>query len=173
MSDILQHILARRSIRKFTAEAVSDEDILRLLQAAMAAPSASNRKPWEFVVVTDPEVRQKLRNVLVLGRYAAPLGIAVCGNLRRAYPWPVQDFWIEDCSAAMQNILLTATGLGLGCVWIGVHPVKPLELAVRSVLALPKHVVPLGVTWIGHPAETKPPRTQYDEQAVFWQQYRR
>ncbi len=171
MSDILAHIFARRSIRRYTAEPVSPEALGALLQAAMAAPSASNRKPWEFVVVTEAEQLAALRGKLVFGRYSAPAAIVVCGNMRIAYPGVGRDFWIEDCSAAMQNILLAATGLGLGSVWVGVYPIKPMITAVARVLNLPEHVLPLGVAWVGHPAEAKPPRTQYDERRVHWQEY--
>lgn len=172
MSHILDHILARRSIRRYTADPVAEDDLVALLRAAMAAPSASNRQPWEFVVVTDPAVLQRLRNHLVLGRYNAPTAIVVCGNTRRALPKCAGNtFWIQDCSAAAQNILLAATGLGLGSVWIGVHPVAPFVFAVRRVLKLPRHVVPLGVIYVGHPAETKEPRTRFDEDKVHWQTY--
>jgi nitroreductase len=171
VTDIMTYILGRRSIRKFTPEPVSPEDILKLLQAGMAAPSASNRKPWEFVVVTDEAVLNKLRSGLVFGRYAAPLAISVLGNLKRAYPGFAQAFWIEDCSAATENILLAASGLGLGAVWIGVHPVAPFIKHVARTLNLPENVVPLNVILVGHPAETKEPRTQHEEQRVFWQEY--
>lgn len=171
MAGILEHILQRRSIRKFTAEPVAAEDVTRLLQAAMAAPSASNRKPWEFVVVTEPDVLARLRSHLLFGRYEAPLAIAVCANVKRTWPGPGRDFWIQDCSAAMENLLLAATGLGLGTVWIGVHPIAPFVKAVSGDLALPEHVLPLGVAYIGHAAEAKEARTQYDEKRVFWQQY--
>ncbi|HHX65629.1 MAG TPA: nitroreductase family protein, partial [Chloroflexi bacterium] len=162
---------ARRSIRKFTDEPVSEEDIDCLLKAAMAAPSASNRRPWEFVVVSDPRILARLRSRLVFGRYYAPLAIVVCGNMRRAYPVPARDFWVQDCSAAMENILLTATALGLGSVWVGVHPVGLFRRGVSRALGLPRHVLPLGVAYIGHPAESKVPRTQYDERRVHRQQY--
>lgn len=171
MADILTHILARRSIRQYTDEPVSVEDIERLLQAAMAAPSASNRRPWEFVVVTEAETLEHLRNGLIFGRYQAPAAIVVCGNMQRAWPGPGRDFWIEDCSAAAQNILLASAGLGLGSVWIGVYPVAPFIKAVSRTLVLPEHVIPLGVLYVGHPAEQKEPRTQYDAQRVFWQHY--
>lgn len=171
MGDIVEQIMARRSIRKYTEEPVAREDVRRILEAAMAAPSASNRKPWEFIVVDDPDVLARLRRGLVLGRYNAPLAIAVCGNMRRAHPPPARDFWIEDCSAAAQNILLAATGMDLGSVWIGVHPVGPLIAHVRRALHLPGHIRPLGVLYIGHPAQRKPPRTQYDERRVRWQVY--
>jgi nitroreductase len=171
MVDILEHILARRSVRKFEERALGPDEIRPLLQAAMAAPSASNRRPWEFVVLTEAERLAQLRRRLPLGRYRAPAAIVVCGNLRRAYPWPARDFWIEDCSAATENILLCATGLGLGSVWIGVYPLKPLVSAVSRLLGLPKHVVPLGVVYVGYPAQTPAPRTQYDEGRVHWQSY--
>jgi len=171
MSDILTHIMARRSIRKFSAEPVSAGDLEQLLRAAMAEPSASNRRPWEFVVLTDEAALQRLRGRLPLGRYNAPAAIVVCGNLHRALPGFARDFWVEDCSAAAENILLAATGLGLGSVWIGVYPIGVLVKAVSSVLGLPRHVVPLGVIYVGHPAEVKAPRTQYDARRVHWQQY--
>ncbi|MHB0855956.1 MAG: nitroreductase family protein [Anaerolineae bacterium] len=171
MSGIMEQILGRRSIRKYTAEPVLDEDLVQLLQAAMAAPSASNRRPWEFVVVTDVEVLNGLRRDLVFGRYRAPAAIVVCGDMRRTYPGFARTFWIQDCSAATQNILLAAHGLGLGTVWIGVHPVGPLMTFVSRTVGLPKHVVPLNVIYVGHPAEAKEPRTQYDAGRVSWQRY--
>jgi nitroreductase len=166
MGNILEHIMARRSIRKFEDEPLSSDEITMLLQAAMAAPSATNRKPWEFVIVTDEDLLASLRRRLPFGRYRAPLAIVVCGNMRRAWPGPPRDFWIQDCSAAAQNILLAAAGSGLGAVWIGVTPVKPLVWAVSRALDLPKHIVPLGVIYVGRPAEIKPPRTQFDPERV-------
>lgn len=171
MSDILEHIMARRSIRRFTDEPVSREQIELLLRAAMAAPSASNRRPWEFVVVTEPERLSRLRRGLLFGRQNAPVGIVVCANMRRTYPPPAQEFWIADCSAATQNILLAATGLGLGAVWIGVYPVPPQVAWVRGALHLPRHIAPLGLVNVGHPAQHKPPRTQYDPRRVRWEEY--
>ena len=172
MGDIVDHILQRRSIRKFTDAPVPRERIDALLQAAMAAPSASNRRPWEFIVVTEPTQLRQLRTHLVFGRYEAPLAIVVCGNMRRALPPPGREFWIEDCSGAIQNILLAATGLGLGSVWIGVHPVTFFSRGVAKILSLPRHVRPLGLIHIGWPAETKAPRTQYDASRVHWQRWR-
>ncbi|MHB1296011.1 MAG: nitroreductase family protein [Anaerolineae bacterium] len=171
MSGIMEHILGRRSIRKYTDEPVQDEDLARLLQAAMAAPTASNRRPWEFVVITDPDVLHGLRRGLILGNFQAPAAVVVCGNMERAYPGFARDFWVQDCSAATQNILLAAHGLGLGAVWVGVHPVSLLVSHVRRTLGLPKQVVPLNVIHVGHPAETKEPRTQYDAGRVSWQRY--
>lgn len=161
-----QLIRRRRSIRKFTPEPVSSDVIERLLRAAMAAPTASNRRLWEFIVVDDAELLKQLQRRLVLGRYNPPLAIIVCGNMRRAYPKPAQDFWVQDCSAAAQNILLAATDLGLGAVWIGIHPVGLFERGVCDVLGLPRYIRPLGAIYVGHPNEIKEPRTQYDASRV-------
>lgn len=171
MVDILEHIKSRRSIRKYTDEPVSREQIELLLQAAMAAPSAMNRRPWEFIVITEKERLEALRRRLVLGRYNAPVAIVVCGNMRRTAPAIAKNFWVLDCSAATQNILLAATGLGLGSVWIGVYPLRPVMALVSRLLRLPRHIVPLAVVWVGHPAETKPPRTQYDARYVHWEAF--
>jgi nitroreductase len=137
----------------------------------MAAPSATNRRPWEFVVITDPETLAGLRQRLILGRYNPSAAIVVCGNLRRSLGGAQQGFWVQDCSAATQNILLAATGLGLGSVWIGVHPIAPFSLLVSRWLHLPKHVRPLGVVYLGYPDEIKEPRSQYDAKRVHWQRF--
>ena len=171
LTAVEQTIWRRRSIRRFTEELVSPELVERLLMAGMAAPSASNRRPWEFVVIDDVELLDKLQHRLVLGRYRPPLAIVVCGNLKRAYPPPGRDFWMQDCSAAAQNILLAATGLGLGSVWIGIHPVGLFVRAVSQLLGLPRGIVPLGALYIGHPAETRPPRTQHDATRVHHNGY--
>jgi len=139
-----------------------------MLEAAMAAPSASNLKPWHFVVITD---RQKLDNLAKVHPYGrmlleAPLCIAVCGDKTIS-----ADFWVQDCSAAAENLLLAATALGLGAVWLGVYPREDRVSAIRKVLNLPKTIVPLNLIPIGHPAEEKEPRTQYDELRVHREQW--
>ena len=171
MNHILDYILARRSIRKYTDAPVPRETLVLLLQAGMAAPSASNRRPWEFIVLTEPERIHALTRVLVLGRYNPQAVIIPCGNLLRALPPPASAFWIQDCSAAMENMWLAASNLGLGAVWIGIHPLKPLVRAVQKTVILPRHVIPLGALYLGYPAEHKEPRSQYEEKYVHWEHY--
>ncbi|GAB4446072.1 MAG: nitroreductase family protein [Anaerolineae bacterium] len=154
-------ILARRSIRAFTDQPVTEAQITRLLEAAMAAPSARNTKPWSFVVVTERETLNRLIFKNAASMLAqATLCIAVCGEPK------LSEYWVQDAAAATENILLAATGMGLGSVWIGVHPNPASEQAVRDVLGIPAHIHPLCLIAIGHPAETKPPRTQYDAACV-------
>jgi len=160
---LIETIFSRRSIRKYTPEPVDDEDIKTMLEAAMAAPSASNRKPWHFAATTE---REKLDRLAEAHQYAkmlfeAPLCISVCGDVGVS-----GRFWVQDCSAATENILLAATALGLGAVWIGVHPSENRVSEVKEILGIPEGVTPLNLISIGHPAEEKESRTQYDESRV-------
>ena len=160
----LNAIFARRSIRKFTPDPVKDEDITKLLHAAMAAPSGGNRKPWHFIVTKERKTLDKLAEH-PYGKmlYEAPLCIAVCGDPSLA-PSP-RNFIREDCSAATMNILHAAVELGLGAVWIGLGLEEHYEL-VRSTLSIPDDIQPTNLIAIGYPAEEKEPRTQYDKTRI-------
>jgi nitroreductase len=171
MTDILEIIFKRRSIRHFTDQAVDKEILIQLLQAAMAAPNACNSQPWEFVVITDAERLNQLRSKLLSARYNAPAAIVVCGNLKIANNSVARFYWDQDCSAAIENILIAATGMGLGTVWIGIHPMPSVIKPVQEVLNMPAHVTPVGMVYVGYPAEEKKPRTQYDEHRVYWEEY--
>ncbi|MHB9033615.1 MAG: nitroreductase family protein [Anaerolineae bacterium] len=171
MSSIIEQILSRRSIRKYTAEPVPREILEQILQAGMAAPSANNRKPWEFMVLTESASVAAVTQRLILGRYTPQAIIIPCGNLLRSLPWPAASFWVQDCSAAMQNMWLAAKSLGLGGVWVGIHPLKPFERSVQKALGLPRTVIPLGALYLGYPDETKEPRSQYEAARVHWQKW--
>jgi nitroreductase len=159
---MIDWIKARRSIRKYTAEPISDEQIRTLLEAAMAAPTASNIKPWEFVVVRDAALRQELSQVHPWAGMAsdAPLMFVVCGRPGDSH------HWVEDCSAATENLLLAVTALGLGAVWVAIYPRPEREEKVRRILGLPQDWRTLCLVPVGHPAESKPARTQYDPARV-------
>ena len=161
-------LIQRRSVRKFTDQPISEENIQELLIAAMSGPSACNRCPWEFFVVTNSEKLDLLRSASRFTKMNAPLAIVVCGNISRALPMQLSSFWIQDCSAATENILLRVTDLGLGAVWCGVHPQKRAEERVRNILELKEKLVPLNIIWIGHPAESPEPRVQYDSKRVHY-----
>ena len=169
--EILDIIFKRRSIRKYTGQKVSRETLTDLLKAGMAAPSACNNQPWEFVVVDDESVMDKLRAGLRNGRYNAPAAIAVCDNPEIGMNPNCEPFWMVDCAAAVENILIAAAGMGLGTVWLGVYPKTDTIGIVREILGLPEQVTPLAVIYVGYPAEEKEPRTQYEERRVHWQQY--
>ena len=171
VNPILETIFRRRSIRKYTDRSVEPEKLDLLLKAAMAAPSAMNCKPWEFVVVTDPEKLTQFRKRLIFGDRNAPAAIVVCGNPSLSANPVARLFWIQDCSAAAENILIAAVSLGLATVWVGVHPVSEFVRIVREIAGLPRHVTPLGLIYVGYPAEEKPARTQYNAARLHWQIY--
>ena len=166
--NLIGTIFSRRSIRKYTSESVQDEHVQRMLEAAMAAPSASNRKPWHFIVIKNRKTLDALAETLQYGKmlHEAPLCIAVCGDTALS-----ERFWIQDCSAATENILLTATALGLGSVWIGVYPNEDRVKSITELLKIPKGTVPLNLISIGHPAETKEARTQFDKMRVHLEEW--
>lgn len=162
-------LYSRRSVRSFVeGKKVEAEKIEKLLKAAMAAPSACNTQPWEFVVVTEDDILARLKDAIDYGKYNAPLIIAVCGN-PAFIPWEAAA-GITDCCAAIENMLLAATAMDLGSVWVGGFEAD----AVRRVLDIPQEVVPIGMIYFGYPAGDLPePRTQYTEKAIHFQKYDR
>ena len=165
---MIDTILARRSVRRYVSEPVTEGQTGCLLEAAMAAPSANNSKPWHFVVVRE---RAKLDLLADIHPYAkmlrqATLCIVPCGA-----PSLDKGYWVQDLSASTENILLAAVGLGLGTCWCGVHPREQRVKAVRQALGIPGNIVPFCLIAVGHPAEQKEPRTQYDESRVHREQW--
>lgn len=164
--ELKEAMLTRRSIRKFTQEPVPQEAVDELLRAGMAGPSAVNKQPWEFYVIRSAEAMAKLRAVAPSMNMNSSLVIIVAGNQERSLTRKDNDFWIQDCSAAIENILLTAVDLGLGACWCGLYPVADRVSQVRQVLGVEDSIVPLGLIHLGYPAQSQPARTQYDESKV-------
>ena len=159
----LEAILTRRSVRTYTPQVVPDALVHELLAAAMQAPSAGNQQPWQFVIVTEREQLNALASVLRYGQSlkTAPLGVVVCGDLALER---YSGHWVQDCSAATQNLLLAAHTLGLGAVWLGVYPVEEKVANVKQLLGLPERVVPLSIVSLGYPvSRPEPPARRYDE----------
>lgn len=166
--ELKELLLKRRSVRNFTDEPVSEEMIEELLHAAMSGPSACNKKPWEFYVVTNEQKLEELKSASKFSKFSAKLAIIVCGNLSRALPMQLASYWIQDCSAATENILLRVTDLGLGAVCCGIHPQKRAEEKVRKCLGIDDKQIPLNIIYIGHPAEEPEARDQYEEKRVHY-----
>lgn len=158
-------IRTRRSIRRYTAEPVAPELVATMLEAAMAAPSAGNEQPWEFIVITERPVLEALHQAHPHSSMLleAPVAIAVCGDTTREKHL---GMWVEDCSAATENILLEAESLGLGAVWLGVYPHEERVINISRVLGLPPSVIPLSLVAVGHPAEHKHPSERFDAARV-------
>jgi nitroreductase len=167
MNDKILPLLGRRSVRAYTGEPVTDDEVRALLEAAMAAPSAMAKDPWRFLVVRDPAALAALAEGLPNGKMlaGAPLGIIVCGELAAAHRQEL-SYLLQDCSAALENLLLAAHLLGLGAVWLGVHPNADRVEHIRRLFGVPEEVLPVGAVAVGRPAERPPPRTRYNPTAV-------
>jgi len=163
-------IQSRRSIRKYTDERVSDEIVTEILKAAMSAPSAGNQRPWHFVVVRNKDV---LDLVPAIHAHAAMVPhasvlIAVCADMRSL---KFRGYWVQDCSAASENVLLAAHEMGLGAVWTGVYPTKKRVEGFRRLLGLPEYVVPFSFIPVGYPAESPPEANRFDPSRVHYDRW--
>ena len=170
--DTLQFIFGRRSIRVYAPGEVGESEIARLLQAAMAAPSAVAKDPWRFVVIRKRETLSAIAAALPNGGMlaTAPLGIIVCGDLDAAHDRQL-SYLLQDCSAAIENLLLCAHALGLGACWLGVHPREDRACKLKEILSLPASVIPVAGIAIGHPGEEKEPRTRFNREYVHWEKW--
>lgn len=158
-------IFQRRSIRKYTPERIPDDAVRSILAAGMNAPSAGNQQPWQFIIVTD---RQRIDGLSHVSPHSnmlrdAPAAIVVCGDLSVETH---KGFWVQDCAAATENMLLQITELRLGAVWIGVYPRDDRVDFIRRMFQLPEHIVPFAIVSMGHPAESKPAVDRYREERV-------
>ncbi len=169
--DAIEAILSRRSIRRYTPQPVSEETVKLLLEAAMSAPSAGNEQPWHFIVITD---RRLLDEIPRFHPYAdmlreAQVAILVCGDTERER---YAGHWVQDCSAATQNLLLAAHACGLGAVWVGIYPVEERIRRFQKLFGLPTHVIPLALIPFGHPGERIPPARRLEQARIHVNRWR-
>lgn len=175
---LIPEIAARSSVRQFLDAPVEYDKIKRILRAAMRAPSAQNHQPWEFLVIKDREQMQAMSG---LSPYAQPLtsatlAIVPMANMRDALDLPddaapVADFWVQDMSACIQNILLQIVAEGLGGVWLGMYPRADRVAALSQFLGLPSHIVPFAVIALGYPAQAQTPVDRFNEQKIHLGRY--
>ncbi len=168
--DAMQALLTRRSIRKFTNEPVSQEDVLALLRAGMQAPSANNSQPWHFIVVQERERLDKITEYHPWSKMCleATLAIIVCAHVP---PGKLYDMWIQDCAAASQNILLAAHILGLGGVWLDVHPREERVAGTKALFELPEYIRPFSILALGHPSESVAAVDRFDTYKVHYERW--
>lgn len=170
---VIENIMTRTSIRAFTDQPVDEATVEKILRAGMAAPTAVNKQPWAFVVVNDREQMERLREVHPYAQMlkSAQLAIIVCGDMERALPGPSQAYWIQDASAATENILLAAHGLGLGAVWCGVYPNPDVLPKVKEVLGMPSNIIPLNIIPMGYPAQTPQPKDKWKPENIHYNRW--
>ena len=168
--DTFEAIFTRRSIRAFMPDPVSETDLEQLLKAGMQAPSARNEQPWHFIVIDAPD---RLKAIPTFHTHAqmlndAPLAILVCSDRKLESK---RATWLQDCSAATENILLAAHALGLGAVWLGIFPDSDRVFGMQTLLDMPKDIRPVALVAIGHPAEEVAPENRYDPSRIHRNQW--
>ena len=168
--DTIESILTRRSIRKFTGEPVAEEQLHTILRTGFSAPSAKNTRPWQLLVIRNPQTLQAITKVHPFSSMLpeAGCGVLICGD---ATANDNQGYLLQDCSAAMENMLLAAHALGLGAVWLGVAPREERIAALRELLSIPEHSHPMALMALGHPAEERPAPDRYDAAKVFYERW--
>lgn len=168
-------ILARTSVRVYDeSKPVEDDKVGLLMHAAMAAPSAVDRRPWEFVVVRDRRLLDSLAEALPYAKMLghAPLGIVCCGDSGRFLEGDDADLWVQDLAAASENILVAACAMGLGAVWTSVYPHADRQKAVREILGIPDGLIPFNVIPVGYPLHEHGPRPKWDPSRVHYDGWR-
>lgn len=172
-NEAIDNIMTRVSVREFTGGKISAEQIDTLLRAAMAAPSAINRQPWAFIVVTDETIIAQLGEALPYSRCSNHPACAIipCGDLSKAIEGEMGAFWINDVSAATENLLLAAHAMGLGAVWTGLHPDMKRATMVQQLLGLPEHIIPLCVVPVGVPAEHPAIKDKYIPENIHYNKW--
>ena len=169
-NEAIENLMTRVSVREFSGEKISAEQIDTLLRAAMAAPSALNKQPWAFVVVTDEKIIAQLGEALPSSRCSNHPACAFipCGDLSKTIEGDLAAFWINDVSAATENLLLAAHAMGLGAVWTGLHPDMNRVSMVQQLLGLPEHIIPLCVVPVGVPAEQPAVKDKYKPENIHY-----
>ena len=169
---VIENIMTRTSIRQFTSQPISKDTLDLVVKAGMAAPSAVNAQPWAFVVITEKEVLDSLNAIKPwFNLKTATAAIAVCGDMSKAMEGTGREYWIQDCSAASENILLAAHAYGLGAVWCGVYPNDDIVAGVSRILELPENIIPLNIITMGYPAENPEPKDKFKTENIHYQKW--
>ncbi len=173
VKDALTVIHSRKSVREYTGEPVTKDQLIVLLKAGMAAPTALDKRPWVFVVITDKDMLSKLAEGLPYSRMIVQAGsaIVVCGDLNKIMEGEAKEFWVQDCSAASENILLAAEAIGLGAVWTGAYPITKNVEFVQKTLSIPENVIPLNVIAVGNPVGVEKPKDKFDTANIHWERW--
>lgn len=166
-------IFGRTSIRSYRERPVSKDRLETLVKAGMAAPSAMNKQPWQFIIIQDKEILQALGKDIPTSKMVsqAAAAIVVCGDMQKAGEGWLQQYWIQDCSAASQNILLAITDMGLGGVWTAIYPAPERMKIVSEILHLPEFIIPLNIIPVGYPDGPANPKNKWDPKKIHWNKF--
>jgi len=172
MNPSLHFIFSRRSVRKYESREIPADMYNDLFEAAMAAPSAVAKDPWHFLLITDRKILDTIVKILPNGQMLrqAPATVIVCGDINKAHANEV-SYMLQDLSAAVENLLLAATALGLGSCWLGMHPRQDRIDGIRSLFSLPANIIPMCGIALGWPAENPEPRTRFNPERVHLEKW--
>ncbi len=172
---VIDCIMTRASVRSYSDRQVDDSTVNKILRAGMAAPTAANQQPWNFVVVTEQNLKDSITAAFEYTKMVehCSFAVVVCGDMDRLFKGDIGEggFWVEDCSAASENMLLAAHALGVGGVWCGIYPLKDREETLRRILKLPSNLTPLNVMAFGYPAQPVAPKDKWDEAKIHYNSY--
>ncbi len=169
----LEVISSRVSVRQFTGEKLSAEQIETILRAGMSAPTAVNKQPWAFVVVDDEAILKQLSEAILSSRIenGASHVIVVCGDMDKALEGEAQGYWVEDTSAATENMLLAAHAMGLGGLWVGVYPISERVQQVSKIIQTPEHIIPMCLVVLGQPAEQPAVKDKWKVENIHYNKF--
>ncbi len=172
---VIDCIMTRASVRNYTGEQVSDSIINKILRAGMAAPTAANQQPWHFIVINEQNLKDSITEAFEYTKMVenCSFAVVVCGDMDNLFKGdiPGGGFWVEDCSAASENMLLAAHALGIGGVWCGIYPLKDREQRLSSILNLPSNLTPLNVMAFGYPAQPTAPKNKWAPAKIHYNAY--
>lgn len=157
----IENIMTRTSVRDYTDAPISEATIDTLLRAGMAAPTAGNKQPWKFIVINQRNLLDSLAQGNWRPAAKAQAAIVVCGDTTNSFPGEGKDYWVQDCSAATENILLAAHAVGLGAVWCGCYPISERVDMVKNIFEIPDSIVPMSVVMLGYPNGPQQPKDKY------------
>lgn len=172
-NEVIDNIFARKSVRAYTDQKVTRTELDTLARAGMAAPTGMGCEPWMFVLIDDRAILDSLAAQLPNATYLsrATAAIAVCGNTEKALMDVHENYWIQDCAAASENILLAAESMGLGAVWTGVWPRADRLESVNRILELPETIIPLNIIVIGYPEGENQPKDKFKPENIRWNNF--
>lgn len=173
LNKAISNIFSRKSVREFSEKEISKSDLELIVRAGMAAPSARNLQPWAFVIITDRETMDFLAEALPHAKMLkqANAAIVVCGDLDKVSPTSKKNYWVQDCSAATQNILLAAEAIGLGAVWTAAFPYEERMKPIQQCLNMPKNFLPLNIIPMGYPASDNKPKDKWNPENLYWDKF--
>ena len=167
----IENIMTRTSVRDYTEAPISEATIDTLLRAGMAAPTARNRQPWKFLVVTERASLDSLAQGNWKPAAKAQAAIIICGDLSNPLEGEGRDYWVQDCSAATENILLAANAVGLGAVWCGCYPVSERVSLVKKLFGMPDEIIPLSLVMLGYPNGEQTPKDKYKADNIHYNKW--